>query len=255
MSEKVGAVATVFEKQKSSSYEMIKSFRTHNQNSSIVIITDGVVSNIDELCSEFNCKHYKSNKKIGYPGSAEINIPLNYLYRFFEASLQIEEKYFINLEPDCFVTGNITIPYVDYDCIINQDSTLQWIYYFYGNNKIRSRVIPEMIRFYKNYGVHKEPMHDKIMGGGGDVYNTKFAHTIYHEWNTFRDRALDIKKIYDLYCIDFVWVQDYIVSLQIPFYGTSKYGGISSEYMKNLTDLNLKDRVFHPYKKYYNNFV
>ena len=117
---------------------------------------------------------------VGYPASTDINVPITFLHRFFQSSLRLKEKYFINLEPDCLVTGNITIPYENYDCIVNQDPTLQWIFYFRGNKQIQSLIIPEVISFHKNEGVYREPIHDKIMGGGGDIYNMNFVRTIYN---------------------------------------------------------------------------
>lgn len=252
MSESVGAIATIFEKQKYSSYEMIKSYRTYNPTSSIVVIQDGKVDGIEEICKEFNCSLYESDEQIGYPASIDITIPLKQLYRLFKASFSIEENYFINLEPDCLVYGSITIPYIDYDCIVNQDSTSQWIFYLNGNDKARSSVIPEVISFYQKEGVYIEPIHDKIMGGGGDIYNMNFVRTVYNKWDKFIERSYFLKNIYDKYTENFVWYQDYILSLQLPFYGQSKYGGTSEIYMKNLIDLDLKGKIMHPYKRFYN---
>ena len=190
-----------------------------------------------------------SYNQIGYPASSDIKIPLKYLYRFFECSLHIKENYFINLEPDCFVRNNITLPYVNYDCVINKDPTLQWSFYFNDNVKIQSWIIPKIIEFYKKEGVYKEPLYDKIMGGGGDIYNMNFVRTVYNEWDKFVERAHILKTIYDKITVDFLWYQDYILSLQLPFYGQSKYGGLN--YINNLNDLDLQNKIIHPYKQYY----
>jgi hypothetical protein len=250
MSENVGALAVVFEKQKLSSYQMIKSFREHNPDSSIVVLTDGPVDGIDEICLEYNCECLKRDECIGYPASTDINVPLKYLHRFFQSSFSIKENYFINLEPDCLVKGHITMPCANYDCVISPDTGLQWLHYHYGNDEIRGYILPRMFDFYKKHDVYKEPIHDLIMGGGGDIYNVNFVKALYSEWDMFVYRSFQIKKIYDECWLDFVWYQDYLLSLQLPFYGQSKYGG--RDYAKNIEDIKyLKDRIFHLCKQYY----
>lgn len=250
MSEKVAAIAIVYEKQKISSYKMIESFRNHNPDSTILVMPDGQVDGIEDICNKYGCEFIDTNETIGYPASTDINVPISFLHRFFKLSLRLKEKYFINLEPDCLVTGNITIPYENYDCIVNQDPTLCWIFYFRGDKQIQSLIIREVFSFYENEGVYKEPIHDKIMGGGGDIYNMNFVRTIYNEWDKFVERSHILKDIYKKHTENFVWYQDYLLSLQLPFYGQSKYGG-SRNYINNLNDLDLKSKILHPYKQYY----
>lgn len=250
MSENVGALAIVFEKQKISSYQMIKSFRKHNPDSSIVVVTDGYVDGIDEISEHYKCECIKRNDLIGYPASKDINVPLKYLHRFFQSSLYIKEKYFINLEPDCLIEGHITVPYANYDCVVSPYTGLQWLHYHEGNDEVRGKIVSKLFAFYKKHNIYKEPIHDTIMGGGGDIYNINFVRNLYNEWDQFVNRTFEIKKFYDEYLIDFIWYQDYILSLQLPFYGQSKYGGCN--YSKNIVDLEyLQNRIVHQYKQYY----
>lgn len=250
MSENVGALAIVFEKQKYSSYQMIKSFREHNPYSTIVVVMDGPVHDIEKICNEFNCKCLERTDCIGYPASTDINVPLKYLHRFFQAAFHFKENYFINLEPDCLITGSITIPYVDYECVISPYNGLQWLHYHQGDDRIRGFIVPKVFELYKKYNVYKEPIHDVIMGGGGDIYNVNFVKRLYKEWDVFVSRSFEIKKIYDEYLLDFVWYQDYLLSLQLPFYGQTKYSG--GDYSKNISDLeHLQNKIHHLYKQYY----
>lgn len=250
MSENVGALSIVFEKQKISSYQMIKSFRKHNPNSSIVVVTDGHVDDIDEICEYYQCHCLKRNDIVGYPASKDINVPLKYLHRFFQSALYIKEKYFINLEPDCLVKGNITVPYENYDCVVSPYTGLPWLHYHSGDDEVRGKVVNDLFDLYKKHKVYTEPLYDKIMGGGGDIYNMNFVRTLYNEWDVFVNRSFEIKKIYDKYLVDFIWYQDYILSLQLPYYGQSKYGGCG--YSKNIEDLEyLQSRIFHQCKDYY----
>jgi hypothetical protein len=247
MSLPVGAVAIVYQEQVQSSIEMIKSFRTHNPHSSIVLSTDGNVKNIHEICEQYNCSAVINKRKLGYPANIDIEIPLEYFHRLIHASLLIKEKYFLNLEPDCLVTGQISIPYEDYDFIINQDYTSQWIYFFEGREDVRDPIITQTINYYKKNNVYFEPLFDKIMGGGGDIYNTDITKKIFSEWEVFKSRAYDFKHICE--SAQKIWYHDLIVSFQVPFYCNSKYGGMG--YENKIKDLTLSDRIFHRQKQYY----
>lgn len=243
----VGAVAIVYKEQILSSIEMIKSFRKHNPTSTIVLCTDGPVENINDICNEYTCTAIINQKKLGYPAHQNIEIPLEYFHRLLTASKNISEKYFINLEPDCLVTDKITIPYENYDFIINQDYTLQWLYHFENQWQLRDGILNNAIEYYKKNNAYFEPLFDKIMGGGGDIYNKNITDKILNEWELFRTRAYDFKHICE--SIQKIWYHDLIVSFQVPFYCKSKYGGPS--YEENLKDLQLADRIFHRYKEFY----
>jgi len=247
MSLTVGAVAIVYQEQVYSSIEMIKSFRKYNPHSSIVVCTDGNVENIHEICDEYNCSAVINKKKLGYPASIDIEVPLEYFHRLIHASLMVSEKYFINLEPDCLVTEQLTIPCENYDFIINQDKTSQWIYFFEGREDVRDSIITQVINYYKKHNVYFEPLFDKIMGGGGDIYNTNITKKIFSEWDVFKSRAYDFKNICE--AAQKIWYHDMIVSFQVPFYCNSKYGGV--DFKNKIQDLTLSDRIFHRQKQHY----
>lgn len=243
----VGAVAIVYQKQVQSSIEMIKSFRQNNQSSTIVLCTDGLVDGIDDICKEYSCSALINYDQLGYPASQDIEIPIEYFRRLLLASQLISEKYFINLEPDCLVTGKITIPYEDYDFIINQDATVQWLFYFEGKDDLRSSILQNVINYYKKRGVYSEQLFDKIMGGGGDIYNKNITDKILQEWQLFKARAYDFEQLCE--SAQKVWYHDMIVSFQVPFYYKSRYWGTC--YSQRTMDLSLSDRVFHRVKKFY----
>jgi hypothetical protein len=243
----VGAVAIVYQKQVQSSIEMRKSFRQNNQSSTIVLCTDGLVDEIDDICKEYSCSAVINHNQLGYPASHDIEIPIEYFRRLLLASQLISEKYFINLEPDCLVTGKITIPYEDYDFIINQDPTVQWLYYFEGKDILRSSIIDNVLNYYKKNNVYSEQLFDKIMGGGGDIYNKNITDKILHEWQLFKTRTYDFKHLCE--SAQKVWYHDMIVSFQVPFHCKSRYWGI--DYAERTKDLNLSDRIFHRCKQFY----
>jgi len=252
--QNVGAISIIYEEQKKSSIEMIKSFRKNNPDSSIVIYCDGVVLNIDQVCKEYNCKCVIFPEKIGYPASKDLNIPLEYLHRFLQCSNFIKEEFYINLEPDCMVTGNLKLN-DNCDSFIISSYPLQWSFQFCGDVVRRNKVMYELFDLYKLFfksEYFESNVFDKIIGGGGMIYNKKFFIKILNEWELFKQRCLFVKFIFDKYeisddykniCHD-LWYFDYMLSLQIPFYIEKKLD-VEKE------NETVKNYIIHPYKNFY----
>ena len=243
----IGAVAIVSEEQKQSAYEMIRSFREFNPNSSIVIYADGKVDNINDIVHTFKCVLIQHSEKIGYPASYDFEIPLKYTYRFLMCSFLIREKYFINLEPDCLVKDTIKLAT---DTELNMLSSnlnlndLQWSFYMSGDDKLRNEILPRMFEFYQKNNVCINPLFDLTVGGGGFIYKTKFAKTIINDWKNYIKYSYEIKSIYSGYNQRWYW--DYLLSLIFPIY----MNGTSYRHNENF-NLNMSDRIIHPYKNFY----
>jgi hypothetical protein len=249
--QNVGAISIIYEEQKNSSIEMIKSFRNYNSDSSIVIYCDGIVSDIDKICSEYNCECVIFPKKIGYPASYDVVVPLEYLYRFLYCSKLIKENYYINLEPDCLVTGNLQIEN-NTNSILFSPCPPMWSYYFYGNDDWRNTVMFKVFELYEKHNIKIDGIFDLVVGGGGSILNKNFFIKMLDDWTLFKKRTFQLKEIYDLYPCDDInkknWFQDYILSLNIPFYYDSNY---------SFKDDNLCAKhkvvknIIHPFKNYY----
>ena len=249
----IGAVAIVSEEQKQSSYEMIRSFREFNPTSSIVIYADGKVDNMNDIVNTFKCELIQHSEKIGYPASYDFEIPLKYTYRFLMCSFLIREKYFINLEPDCLVKDTIKLAT---DTELNMLSTnlslndLQWNFYMNGYSELREKsILPRMFEFYQKNNVCINPLFDLTVGGGGFIYKTEFAKTIINDWNNYIKYAYEIKSIYSVcyeYEYNHIWYWDHLLSLIFPLY----MNGSSYRHNKNF-NLNMSDRIIHPYKTFY----
>ncbi len=252
MLQPVGALTVLYEEQLESGIEMIKSFRKNNPQSSIVIYTDGIVHNINQICKDYNCTSVIYHEKIGYPASENIDIPLKYLHRFFNCAQLIKENYYINLESDCLVTDQLMI---DTDnAILISNIVPMWSFYFYGNEPLRDFILPRMIRLYNQYNVcTKRQFLDILVGGGGFIYNKNFFTRIFNNWDKFISTIYQIKKIYDepvgLWTYKMTWYQDYILSLNLPFYLDNTYEYQNDLYILGKT--NIRSKIVHPYKKFY----
>ena len=253
--QNVGAVAIIYEEQKNSSIEIIKSFRKHNPYSSIVIYCDGIVSDIDDICKEYKCECVVFSDKIGYPASTDLTIPLEYFYRFLYCSNLIKEKYYINLEPDCLVTGNLILDDI-YDSFMISTHQTDWSFNFCGDVLRRNNLMYEIFDLYK---LHLKSLYlesnvfDQIIGGGGMIYNKKFfIEKIFNNWSLFKQRCFSMKELFDKHKIsdEYItfcpntWYFDYMLSLQLPFYLDKKENILTNDQI-------LINNIIHPFKKYY----
>jgi hypothetical protein len=251
MDEPVGAVAWFYESQRNSCVEMLKSFRKHNPNSSVVIISDGYVTNVTDICVEYNCDLQLYHKRHGYPASKNFEIPKEYLYRFFVSSLCIKEKYFINLEPDCLVTNELKVKSDhNYDIIGYIDP--MWLYYFYDiDDRHRCKIISDVFQYYKKCGFGdggtfhggRSTYFDRIVGGGGFLVKTDYAKFIINNWSQYDKHYNEIVKIleFPIKNVDqFLIFQDYLLSICLP---------LNNHTYKRIEEYG--ECIIHPYKKYY----
>lgn len=243
MTFNVGAIATIYEKHKVASVEAIKSFRHHNPDSSIVICSDGLVSDIHKICEEYNCDLIMYRQHVGYPASKDINLPRTYLFRFLTAARLIKEKYFLNLEPDVLVTDKISISTDKNDCTVVGYTQPYWLFELDSNlpHGERMTLIDAVIGYYSNKNVLNNRDHDYVLCGGGYILSTKLALDITNNWQNFVDITDDIDSFYksNLKSIDFIWYSDYLLSTTLPFYG------------KWYKDETLSEKIIEPYKNFY----
>lgn len=259
MLQPIGAIVSLYEEQKVSCIEMIKSFRIYNPDSSIVILCDGIVSETNDICKEYNCNALVFKDKLGYPASNDINVVIKYIHRLLSCSNLVHENFYINLESDCLVTSKLEI---DDQCksILISNVPPIWNYFFYGDNDRRNYILPKMQELYKKYNVYDEKfLYDIVVGGGGFIYNKKFFLKILFDWENFMDRSFEIKNIYDGFLPnlkDFLstdprWFFDYLLSLHIQFYLDKNDHGKSKNDPYVLGKSPLNKNIIHPYKKFY----
>jgi hypothetical protein len=251
-SHSVGALTVLYNEQLESGIEMIKSFRKNNPQSSIVIYTDGLIHNINQICKDYNCISVIYHEKIGYPASENIDVPLTYLHRFFNCAQLIKEDYYINLESDCLVTDTLTVD-TD-DAILISNIPPMWSFYLSGNESLRNFILPRMIDLYNQHNIcTKRQFLDVVVGGGGFIYNKKLFINVFNNWDKFVSTIYQIKKIYDepvdLWTHKMIWYQDYILSLNLPFYLDNTYEYQKDSYINGKT--NITSKINHPYKKFY----
>jgi len=252
MLQPVGAIASLYEEQKVSCVEMIKSFRKYNPDSSIVILCDGIVKDVNDICKEYNCDVLIFKDKLGYPASLNIEVPLTYIHRYLSCSNLIKENFYINLESDCLVTSKLEIE-ENYKYVFLYNIIPQWLYYFNNNTKRREYILPKIYELYKKHNVYNNFFCDRILGGGGFIYNKKFFLSILNDWEIFKNRCFEIEKIYQEYLPDIVnlgeeprWFHDYILSQNIQFYlNFEKYNFDFEMMYKNMP------HIIHPYKNFY----
>jgi len=107
---------------------------------------------------------------------------------------------------------------------------------------------------YNQYNVcTKRQFLDILVGGGGFIYNKNFFTRIFNNWDKFISTIYQIKKIYDepvgLWTYKMTWYQDYILSLNLPFYLDNTYEYQNDLYILGKT--NIRSKIVHPYKKFY----
>lgn len=252
MNESVGAIAWFYEGQRNSCVEMVKSFRNYNPNSSIVIISDGIVSNIADICKTYDCNLFLYTNKHGYPASKTVDTPKEYLRRFFLASFNIKEKYFINLEPDCLVVDQLNVDYGESSDIIGYFDPM-WAYNFYGRSDVRDSAISEIFGYYKKCGIGdggfphggKSLYFDRIVGGGGFLFKTDYAKFIINNWTEYNihfDKIGQCLKHASESIPPFLIFQDYLLSVSMPIHNH-----------KYKININYEKKIIHPCKKFYIN--
>lgn len=250
MEESVGAISWFYEGQRNSCVEMIKSFRKHNPTSSIVIISDGFLSDITEVCRTYNCDLSLYTQTHGYPAAKTVDVPLEYLRRFFLNSLHIKERYFINLEPDCLVLDELKVK-KEHECDILGYYDPCWSYYLYGNDQVRTDLFYKIFGYYKKCGIGDggfphggfDGYFDRIIGGGGFIFNTNYTKFIVNNWDEYCVHCEQIGKFL-IQVIElipqFSIYQDYLLSLIFPIYNH-----------KFKFDVEYSKKIIHPYKNFY----
>lgn len=107
-------------------------------------------------------------------------------------------------------------------------------------NSERDKLVASVIGFYTQHNVLNNREHDFTVSGGGFLIGCDLASRILNDWQRFVNLTDQLSFIYKNCSPEkFVWVQDYLLSVVLPFYG------------KYYSDRSLSSKIVHPYKEFY----
>jgi hypothetical protein len=256
MISNIGIVSPLNESSINSGLNMIKCFKHFNPNNTICVTTNGKIKDINQL-HQLNCNIHINEFDIGYPGGSNIDVPFEYLKRMFISSLLLKEDYFLHVEPDVLVTGELKNLNDDvYELGMPWSEKYfqpPWLFNAFIPQMSSRELVNECVTFYVEYlkKHNKNLIFDRIVGAGGWIINKQLSYKflnnldtlLYHSRELYsgfleiskKGRSADIKIIYDV-----------LFGFLYPFITDSTS---YSEKVKYLEHLN--GRVHHPFKAFY----